>query len=166
MDYISSDTNTWLDFNSISRTDLPFRLPYTYIMFKEALRKEIVSPPELLSTLKKMGLVGVEITTEEFYYAEELAKEYCKLTGYDRTALAIAKVRGIILLTGDNALRKAAIKEGVQVLGTIGILDRLYEGVFIDSAEYKYCLENLLEHKERRLPTDELQKRIDVLQSL
>lgn len=110
-----------------------------------------------------MGLVGVEITTEEFYYSEELSHRYSKLTGYDRIALAIAKARGIVLLTGDNALRKAAVQENVQVLGTIGLLDRLYKGAFIDATEYKECLEGLLEHKERRLPPDELQKRIDVL---
>lgn len=163
MEYVSSDTNIWLDFKAIERTSLPFRLPYTYIMFKEALRKEIVSPPELLADLREMGLVGVEITTEEFYYSEELSHRYSKLTGYDRIALAIAKARGIVLLTGDNALRKAAVQENVQVLGTIGLLDRLYKGAFIDATEYKECLEGLLEHKERRLPPDELQKRIDVL---
>ena len=166
MEYISSDTNIWLDFRTISRIDLPFRLDYTYIMYKEALRKEVVSPPDLITDLKKLGLVGVEITTDEFYYAEELASRYRKLTGYDRTALAIAKCRGIILLTGDNALRKAAIKENVQVLGTIGLLDRLYEGTFINATEYRNCLEDLLEHRERRLPLDELQKRIDMLELL
>ena len=44
-----------------------------------------------------------------------------KLSIYDRIALAIAKHRGITLLTGDGALRKAARAEGVHVLGTIGI---------------------------------------------
>lgn len=46
-------------------------------------------------------------------------------------ALAIAKCRRIILLTGDWALRKAAKEEGVSVMGTIGILDRLYDGAYI-----------------------------------
>jgi len=67
LDYISSDTNIWLDFNAISRTDLPFRLPCTYIMYKEALRKEIISPPELLDGLQKRGLIGVDLTIEEFF---------------------------------------------------------------------------------------------------
>ena len=33
MEYISSDTNVWIDFNIISRMNLPFLLPYTYIMY-------------------------------------------------------------------------------------------------------------------------------------
>ena len=128
MKYISSDTNIWIDFNTISRTDLPFRLPCTYIMYKEALRKEIINPPELLADLQKRGLIGVDLTIEEFFYADELSKKYVKLSGYDRTALAVAKYRKIPLLTGDNPLRKAAEKEGVEVFGTIGLLDKLYEG--------------------------------------
>ena len=148
MEYISSDTNIWLDFNAISRIDLPFRLPCTYIMYKEALRKEIISPSELLDGLQKRGLIGVDLTIEEFFYADELSKKYVKLSGYDRTALAVAKFRNIPLLTGDNPLRRAAEKEGVEVFGTIGLLDKLYDGDYINKLEYQFCLENLLEHKE------------------
>ena len=163
MKYISSDTNIWIDFNTISRTDLPFRLPCTYIMYKEALRKEIINLPELLTDLQRRGLIGVDLTIEEFFYADELSKKYVKLSGYDRTALAVAKYRKIPLLTGDNPLRKAAEKEGVEVFGTIGLLDKLYEGDYINKLEYQFCLESLLEHKERRLPEEELQKRIESL---
>ncbi len=163
MEYISSDTNIWLDFNTISAIEMPFRLSCTYIMYREALRKEIVSPPELLQELIERGLEGVELTTEEFYFAEELAAKYVKLSGYDRTALAIAKLRNITLLTGDNALRKAAKKEGVQVIGTIGLLDLLFERGLLNQREYKYCLKSLLEHPERRLPCEELQRRLTIL---
>lgn len=132
-------------------------------MYKEALRKEIIDPPELLADLQKRGLIGVDLKIEEFIYADELSRQYVKLSGYDRTALAVAKLRNIPLLTGDNPLRKAAEIEGVEVFGSIGLLDKLYDGDFINKIEYQFCLESLLEHKERRLPTEELQKRIDSL---
>ena len=32
MEYISSDTNVWLDFVEIEKLNLPFQLPYIYIM--------------------------------------------------------------------------------------------------------------------------------------
>lgn len=163
MKYISSDTNIWIDFNTISRTDLLFRLPCTYIMYKEALRKEIINPPELFTDLQKRGLIGIDLTIEEFFYADELSVKYVKLSGYDRTALAVAKYRKISLLTGDNPLRNAAEKEGVEVFGTIGLLNRLYDGDYINKIEYQFCLKSLLEHKERRLPEEELQKRINSL---
>ena len=160
MEYISSDTNIWLDFNAISKTELPFRLPCTYIMYREALREEIITPAELLNDLCSLGLKGVELTIEEFFYAQNLSKKYVKLSGYDRTALAIAKLRKIPLMTGDGPLRKAAQKENVEVFGTIGLLDKLYNGAYIDESEYKLCLEGLLSHKERRLPEVELQRRL------
>lgn len=160
MKYISSDTNIWLDFNTIDQLQIPFRMPCTYIMFKDALSSEVVSPPELLSSLKEKGLVGVDLTTEEFYYALEELSKYVKLSSYDRTALAIAKYRKIPLLTGDNALRKAAQKENVEVFGTIGLLDRLCYEKHITQEEYLFCLKSFLEHPERRLPEDEIRNRI------
>ena len=166
MKFISSDTNIWLDFNAISKIDLPFLLPCTYVMYKEALRSEVISPAELLSELQELGLMGVEISIEEFYYAQDIAHKYVKLSGYDRIALAIAKIRKFPLLTGDEALRKAAQKEHVEVFGTIGLLDKLYEGSYISPMEYKNCLESLLNHKERRLPEEELKKRIKNLETI
>ena len=66
-------------------------------------------------------------------------------------------------MTGDGALRKAAIKEGVEVMGSIKILDLLLEGNLIDTTEYLYCLEEVERHNgnEIRLPQLALQERID-----
>lgn len=55
-------------------------------------------------------------------------------------SVAIAKCRGIILLTGDGPLRRAAQSEGVNVMGTIGVLDQLYGGTYIETEEYLECL--------------------------
>ena len=67
------------------------------------------------------------------------------------------------LLTGDGPLRKAAQAEGVQVMGTIGVLDQLYEGELIEKQEYAHCLEELLHHNggKVRLPEKELKSRIE-----
>ena len=135
MEYISSDTNVWIDFYKISRTQLPFRMNCKYIMFHEAIEKELLYPEDLKSQLIDGGLLGVEITTEELFYADELSGKYRRLSVYDRIALAIAKKRKIILLTGDNALRKAAISEKVKVIGTIGLLDRLLNEKCIDNSD-------------------------------
>ena len=114
--------------------------------------------------LKELGIQVVELTEAEFFYAIELAKYYVKLSAYDRIALSIAKFRQIPLLTGDNALRKAAQREEVQVIGTIGLLDKLFEGGYIEKMEYKECLEQFLLHKKRRLPEEELKKRLGALE--
>lgn len=94
--------------------------------------------------------------------AEELAGKYIKPSIYDCTALAIAKVRGIILLTGDGPLRKAAKAEGVPVMGTLGVLDQLLEGNYIGLNEFEYCIAELLRQNggKVRLPEYELKKRL------
>lgn len=162
MEYISSDTNVWLDFAIINRLEIPFRLPYTYIMNEDAIENELLSPKELRENLVGLGLQAVELSEEEFYLAEEYNAKYAKPSLYDCVALSIAKIRGIVLMTGDGSLRKAAEQEGVEVLGTIGVLDRLYEGEYIEQEEYINCLNSLLKNNGKgvRLPAQELQKRL------
>ena len=160
MEYISSDANIWFDFDAISSLDLPFLLPCKFIMYREALREEIVYPTGLLSELLNRGLIAVEITTEEFYLTEALRIRYRRISVYDAIALSIAKNRDILLITGDNALRQAAINECVDVKGTIGLLDSIYEQHLIDRKRYVACLKQFIKHNERRLPVDELEKRI------
>ena len=163
MEYISSDTNVWLDFATIDKLEIPFKLPYTYIMNEDAIAGELLLPEGLGEKLLRLGLQAIELSEEEFYLAIEYNAKYKKLSLYDRVALAIAKVRGITLMTGDGPLRKAAEQECVSVIGTIGVLDRLYEGAYIEKDEYLNCLKSLIENngKKVRLPAEELQKRVD-----
>lgn len=57
MEFISSDTNVWIDFSVIKRTEIPFRLPYTYIMNTDAIEDELLSPTGLRDELLRCGLV-------------------------------------------------------------------------------------------------------------
>lgn len=165
MTYISSDTNVWIDFVTIDSIELPFRLPYTYIMSEEAIEDELLSPPGLGDQLISFGLLPVEITIDEFLIADEYGNRYKKLSVYDRIALAIAKCRKITLLTGDGALRKAAKKETVDVIGTLGIMDRLWNLNRITAAEYEKCLRRLLANNGGaiRLPEAEILSRLTKL---
>lgn len=167
MEYISSDTNVWLDFAIINRLDIPFKLPYTYVMNEDAINDELLSPKEIKQNLINSGLKAIELSEEEFYLAEEYNMKYQKISLYDCVALAIAKVRGITLMSGDGLLRKAAKEEGVEVIGTIGVLNQLCEGSYIMEEEYINCMKELQKNngKKVRLPEDELQKRIRKLES-
>lgn len=165
MTYISSDTNIWIDFMTIEKLELPFRLPYTFLMYKESIQNELLSPPNLKTRLLENGLTATELTIEEFYLAEEYGSKYIKLSVYDRIALAIAKNRRIILLTGDGALRKAAQQENVEVMGTIAVLDQLWNAHLITDGEYESSLRDLLDNngKTVRLPKAELESRIRMI---
>ena len=165
MQFISSDTNVWIDFVTIHRTEIPFRLPYTYIMSRDAIDDELLSPQGLGQELLSYGLVPVAITIDEFLLAEQYGNQYIKLSIYDRIALAIAKTRQITLLTGDGALRKAAKQENVPILGTLGILDQLLNQQCITTDEYKICLQGLLKNNGGavRLPSNEILSRLEKL---
>lgn len=163
MEYISSDTNVWIDFMVIDKISLPFLLPYTYIMSEDAVNDELLSPTGFKNDLLSNGLIPVEYTEEEFFLADSYGTMYPRLSIYDRLALAIAKSRTITLLTGDKALRQAAKEEGVTLIGTIGILDELRTGKYIDDSEYLDCLRRLKDDTSGkvRLPRKALQDRID-----
>ncbi len=75
MEYISSDTNVWIDFSIIGEIDLPFLLPITYIMAKDAVEDEILSPPYLNKCLVNNGLVPVDLEDNEFGLVEEYGQK-------------------------------------------------------------------------------------------
>ena len=99
------------------------------------------------------------------FLAEEYGRKYKKLSIYDRIALTIAKNRHILLLTGDLNLRKAAQKESVEILGTLGILDRLFGYNYITEAEFDECIRKLKDLNfvsDIRLPANELEERLTI----
>ena len=57
--------------------------------------------------------------------SDRLALLYPRPSLRDLTSLVVARDAGVVLLTGDGALRKAAAKEGVEVHGVLWVLDRL-----------------------------------------
>lgn len=165
MQFISSDSNIWLDFFVINRLETPFLMKdiYTFLVSRDTLEDEIVTPPDLGKMLTSYGLQQTELSNEEYLLAVKLKERYTRLSSYDTFALAIAKLRGIILLSGDGALRKAAIKEEVEVHGTIWIVDRLLEEGRIPDSDYRSILQELLNHsgKDRFLPSAEIKKRLE-----
>lgn len=56
MEFVSSDTNVWIDFQVIARLQLPFLLPYTYIMYTESINSELLSPSGFREDLLEAGL--------------------------------------------------------------------------------------------------------------
>lgn len=162
MEFISSDTNVWIDFSTINKMALPFRLPYTYIMDSDAIEDELLNPSNLKQNLLTLGLKKVELDSTEFLLASKYILKYKQLSRYDAIALAIAKNRNITLLTGDRRLREAAKKEYVTVIGTLGILDRLYVFEHISETEYDECLNGLKKHNgiAIRLPSAEIEQRL------
>ena len=162
MQYISSDTNIWIDFAQINRLTFPFMLDYVYCMSTDAIADELISPPDMGKRLIDSGLRPVEINDEEYFLALEYGSRCKKLSVYDRLALAIAKKRDYVLLSGDGALRKAAKLEGVEVRGTLWVFDQLLMTGKIAREEYNKAMIDLRDDPTGRirLPKEEIRKRI------
>lgn len=145
---------------------LPFLLPFRYLIYSEDVDGELVYPPGLKEKLLSQGLIPTELSDGELLSVADYTERNRRLTVEDCAALAIAKHRNIILITGDRALRMMAEKEGVRVIGSIGVLDLLYEKRCIPTSAYRNCLEKFedMTGKGRRLPLEEIRKRISALQ--
>lgn len=65
-----------------------------------------------------------------------------------------------ILLTGDKTLRKAAENKGLEVHGSIWVIDEMHRLKVIDEAQLFSTFEKL-KRSNPRLPQDELDKRIN-----
>lgn len=163
--YISSDTSVWIDFKTINALKIPFKLNYDYVMSNDAIQDELLSPIDLKDELLRLGLIPIELDDAELYLVYAYGSKYPQLSVYDMFAMAIAKNRSFILLTGDGNLRKAASVEGVTVKGTLWVLDELFEKNHLSKEDYRQCLLALQKHnnKKIRLPVAEIQKRIDAL---
>ena len=167
MQFISSDTSVWIDFSIIGFLQAPFLLndQFTYMMSGDSIDDELLSPVTLRTDLLKYGLQRTDLTEEEYQLAIDYTTLYPQLSAYDIFALSIAKVRRIILLTGDGRLRKVATQEGVEVHGTLWVVDQLWDNQRLQVAEYKALLEGLKQNcgKQVRLPLDEIMRRIKAL---
>ena len=162
MELISSDTNIWIDFECVNSLYVPFKLQYKYIISSDTFDAEVLSPAGLKARLLEFGLLPVTTSDDEDTLTDRFKKHF-DLSMYNRIALAIAKSRKIILLTGDGHLRKAALKENVEVHGSLWIADEALHNEKISSKTYKQLLEALSAHPRIRLPKAEITKRLELL---
>ena len=157
---VSSDTNIWLDFEAINHLELPFLLSITYLMSRNAITEELIEPNDIANRLYSYGLEAVDLNSEEFDLVRSFRLLYPRLSKHDAASLAIAKARSIPLITGDKPLRSAARNEGVPCIGTLWVLDQLFERKCISETLYTACLQAFLNHDLRRLPKKAIWERL------
>ena len=182
---ISSDTNVWLDFSFIGQINYPFLLDNSYYLSSITYHDEIddnTNLPrsiinierfnEIRKCVKENKLLITDATTSELKLAMKYQSEYRPpkiskaISMQDSIALAIAKERNWILLSGDGGLREAAGFEDVVCHGTLWIYDELLYKKLLLETEYLEAMYELLdavENKKRRLPRNEILMRIETI---
>ncbi len=161
--FISSDTNIWIDFLEIGHPEHPFLLKYEYYLSTAAYDDELIRPEGLREMLSRCGLRLTGISEAEFELAALYREKYGRISLYDAIALAIAKTRAWILLTGDKPLRIAAERERVDCHGVIWIYDELRRQNKISASAFSEAIRALkmaVEEGKCRLPLHELDRRL------
>ena len=85
--------------------------------------------------------------------ADALFQRYRGINEHDSYALALARSRAWLLLTGDRALRDAAAREDVRVHGTLWVVERLLASGLISPAQARTAFARM-KASGSRLPWD------------
>ncbi|MDD4650858.1 MAG: hypothetical protein PHQ34_01380 [Methanothrix sp.] len=133
-----------------------FHLPWEFMAPDMVIAELLLPSWDLLG----MGLIEKSLPGSAMLRAEELIKKYPRPGRIDLISLVLAMQENALLLTGDEALRKAAQEEGVVVHGTLWLLDVMVKEGAISKAEGYRSLE-LMSNAGRRLPKKEVSARMN-----
>ena len=153
-----SDANIFIDLEVCELLSKMFDLPYTFavpdILYMEELEEQH-------SDLPGYGLEIRKLTSKSIGYAIDLSAQYKGPSDNDFFAFVLAKQETCPLITGDAQLRKVARAEGVEVRGTIWVIQQMIETGLIDCDKAQEAFD-IMKSKERRLPWDKAEAMVDL----
>lgn len=156
MKLLISDANIFIDMEVGGLIEHMFRLPEKFgvpdILYIEELA-------DLSPELPGYGLQVMPLLEETVNKADRLRQTYRHPSMNDLFALALAKQEQCPLITGDGKLRDVAEKEGVELRGTLWLVERLIEGNII-SLEVAVEAYAAMRRENRRLPWDDVEKQL------
>lgn len=162
MDIIVNDTNIFIDLYTSGLLDefhnLPIEIHTVDFVINELTNNEQRQAVE--NYINNNQLKVHNLSSEEIL---AVANFQASLTGNlsftDCAVCLYAKANNYTLLTGDNQLRKQAIKSNVKVKGIIYIFDFLVESRIISPQQAAEKLQQLFKANQR-LPKKEIEERI------
>jgi hypothetical protein len=166
MPLLISDANILIDMEAGDLQELMFRLPHEFavpdLLFEDELSEQHTH-------LLGLGLRTMALNADVVRRAVELAAKYRRPSRYDLMALALAESAGCPLLTGDEALRKAAEAEiairttqaqpAIEVRGTLWLVEELVRTRLISVSEARQGYARM-KAQGRRLPWSVAEQRL------
>lgn len=148
------DSNVLIDLHHEKLLRVVLSLPVNCLSVDVALA-ELERPSR--DHLLELGMVECELSGEQVLSVVRLNEKYAKPSRIDMFLLQLAIAEDAVLLTGDLNLRYAAHKEGVEVHGTLWLLDYLLEQELIDPPRAADSLRRMMSvDPPRRLPAKEV----------
>lgn len=124
------DANILIDRDNGALIEAHFALPCSFVTPDFVLAEFSTARAEVFTSPR---LEVVALDGEQIGDVIACASQYSGLSIPDGAALFLARTRGATLLTGDRALRNAAIAEGVAVHGVLWVLDEILAKTLIDT---------------------------------
>jgi len=150
------DTSLLIDFHAGGSLAELFRLPYGFVA-PDVIIEELHEPAA--HTIVALGLQRRELQGEQVTEVALLRSRYRKPSVNDLFALVLARHLRPTLLTSDRHLREAAVREQVDIHGTLWALDEMIRHEIVPAALASDALQRMLQSGSR-LPIDEAQRRI------
>jgi hypothetical protein len=150
------DTNILIDFDRGDLLEALFGLPAVFLA-PDVIVAELGEPDG--QRLQALGLESVSLAGEQVIEVMEMAAVHRAPSVNDLFALVLARARAALLLTGDGALRRLAESEGLEVHGTLWLLDELVRLAIVTPVQAAEGLECML-RRDSRLPEGECRRRL------
>lgn len=148
MAILVGDANIFIDMEAGGLIRPMFRLEDVFATPDALYHEEL---KERHAELPALGLRIEQLNGAEIAEVERLSSIYSDPSFHDLLALGLAKGRRWPLLSGDRRLRKAALKENVEIHGTIWILERMIKCNVLSLKRARTAL-GLMRNGGRRLP--------------
>ena len=123
MQVLVSDTSVLVDLERGSLLEASFRLPFQFSVPDLLFERELKNFRG--DALLRLGLVVEELDGDGVALALAYRQRIPSLTIPDSFALALARAREWVLLTGDGPLRQLAADEAVECRGVLWLLDQI-----------------------------------------
>lgn len=150
-----SDANILIDMHVGGLLERMFELDREFAV-PDALFRDELSVRH--GNLPDLGLLVLELGSDGVQFAIELIQQYqyLRTSRYDLLAAALARQEECSLLTGDADLRLVCDEQGIEVHGTIWLMDQLHSADLVDADTAEMAYTRMLEHGSR-LPMHEIQ---------
>ena len=157
-----ADTSVLIELEHAKLLELAFRGPDHLATPDFLYHRELAADigPQLLA----FGLHVLELNADELSDVQQAGAANPALSLPDCAAYVAARRTDHELLTGDGALRRLALSQGLVCHGVLWLMDRLANAGTTTHAELHAGLTALAQHPRCRLPHAEVKKRLQAWQ--
>lgn len=160
MNVLLPDTSVLVDLERGEILETIFCLPFNFAVPSLLYQMELKDYGG--DALINLGLRLEVLDNEEVALAQSYWIKRRSLSVPDSWALALAKSRSWVLLSGDKKLVELAKEEEVAVHGVLWLFDRMHEEGVADGNKLGTSLRVIAAHPRCRLPKAEIEKRLQI----